>query len=114
MARLTQEKVRVYTKLLRTGQVVAAPVFDENGLLLVGEGSEITEKNLQLLRIAEIESVEVENIDVFPWQRYIPPAERVREIKIRSGTRSSRFMDIVARAITDKIAERQKKELSPK
>ncbi len=101
--------VKVRASLLRVGQTVSRPVFDDNGLLLVGEGSEVDERILSLLRAAGIRWVEVENGgSVFPWQIWRDPPELKKESSRRFGNAGDRYTKAIERAIAthlDKIKE---------
>lgn len=103
------EKIKVCTSLLRQGQVVVSPVFDENGLLVMGEGTEINDKNLYLLKSIGIRSVEIEKNDsVFKWQLWQEPAERIEETKKRFAGKSDKYMDLIKNAIIERLKEQLK------
>jgi len=99
------EKIKVYTRLLRTGQTLVSPAIDKNGLLLAGEGTTINEKNLYLLKSSGIEVVEVEKTKAFKWQVWQPEAEKKRAIKEKVGRHKSRYMRILEKALLDKMNE---------
>lgn len=106
----TVEKVRIYSSLLRTGQITAEAVTDENGLLLVGEGTEITERHISLIRASEIKSILVERYNTFSWQEWVTPQERISLIKQRfKDAESSDFMKAVESALIKKITEKNTK-----
>ncbi len=103
------EKIKVCTSLLRIGQIVVSPVFDENGLLVMGEGTVINDKNLYLLKSVGIRSVEIEdNESVFKWQIWREAAERIEETKTRFTGKSDKYMDIIRNAIIERLKEQIK------
>ena len=103
------EKVRIYTRLLRVGQVIAGPAVDENGLLLIGGGTEVNEKNLYLLKMSGIESVEVKGDNYFKWQLYQSPEQKQKSVKEKFSTHKNRYMKVIEKALIDKI-EAKKEE----
>ncbi len=77
--------IKVYTNLLRIDQVIASPVFDENGLLLAGEGTRISENNLYLLKSSGPEYVDIIEDNFFKWQKWMEKDERVENIIKRAS-----------------------------
>ena len=97
-------EVKVRASLLRDGQKIIRPVFDDNMLLLVGEGSEVDERIRSLLRVAEIRWVSVEdNGKLFPWQIFKDREKQTIEVKTRFKTVKDRYTKTIERALLNHI-----------
>lgn len=93
-------KIKVYTNLLRTDQTIASPVFDENGLLLAGEGTKINENNLYLLKSGAPEYVEIVEENLFKWQKWLKREERIESIVKRASLfRKDKYVQIIKNAL---------------
>lgn len=103
-------KVKIFANLSRPGQVLSSPVFDEHGLLLAGEGTEITEKQIQLFKAAGISAIEVPAEGSFKWQKYMSGPERINTIREKLEKSSNIYMLTVEKALIDKLSEKSVQE----
>ncbi|MFO7736339.1 MAG: hypothetical protein R6W70_09035 [bacterium] len=103
------EKMKALVSLLRPGQQITEPVFDENGLLLAGEGSELNERNLYLLKESNVKVVSILKENSFPWQCWKEPSERLKELEKKfSSKEKDKNMKIIKNAIKKRLTEKEK------
>jgi hypothetical protein len=100
--------VRVALALARPAMVLARPVVDRDGRVVVGAGTALGPRAVQLLRRLAIQSVTVvADDDIAPWEREAEPAAARAEIAARFAREpASRAMDVLRDAVLRRTARR--------
>ena len=91
---------RVPVSKLVSGAVLLRPVVNKNGLILIAEGTELTD-----LLISKIRSMDVDSVYVRGSKRVLPPSdEMLKDLDRRfSKIESEPFMSIIKNAVTGHI-----------
>ncbi len=103
MESLEKDTVFVFVKLLRPGIKVAEAVIDENGFLLVGEGTVLTDKMISIIKMSNLTKIKVVDDKIFSWQKYKNKEERIEILNKKFVDIKDKNMLILKRAIKDRI-----------
>jgi len=110
MESINKETVFVFVKLLRPGIKVAKAVVDENGFLLVGEGTILTDKMIAIIKMSNLTKIEVINEKIFSWQLFKSQKEKLETLNKKFSGIKDKNMLILKQAIKDKILKEIKDE----
>ena len=111
--------VIVDAKKLKVGMVLAQPVFNLDGLLLLKEGTELTEKNILVLKSWGVTATRIEGETGDTGKQDIEECERVNasieeEIRMKfSGTTQDKLMAEIMRIAIRLLQERYMRGRTP-
>jgi hypothetical protein len=103
--------VRVHLQFVKPGMRLASPIFDPDGKLVAGAGTQMNERVVRVLRNMAVQSVLVADGDaVHDWETIKPLEEELRTLDERFGPELRNaalreLRDAIARHLT-KRAER--------